>query len=66
VENLEEIHTYICISDDYNGLMGYKNGFLKMIAKEIDQTKYRRIIVDDGIIENTHYLFCSFRFEPLD
>jgi len=66
VENSESIHTYICISDDYNGIMGYKNAFLKMIASDIDQSKYGKIVVDDGMIEDTHYLFCSFRFEPLE
>ena len=66
MESPESTHTYICVSDDYNGIMGYKNAFLKMISKEIDQSKYKRIVVDDGIIDNTHYLFCSFRFEPLE
>ena len=66
MENSESIHTYICISDDYNGIMGYKNAFLKMIASDIDQSKYGKIVVDDGMIEDTHYLFCSFRFEPLE
>lgn len=64
MESEESIHTYICVSDDYEGIMGYKNAFLKMIASEIDQSKYERIVVDDGMIEDSHYLFCSFRFEP--
>lgn len=64
MESPESIHTYICISDDYDGIMGYKNAFLKMIASDIDQSKYSKIVVDDGIIPDSHYLFCSFRFEP--
>jgi len=65
VESAETVHTYICVSDDYNGIIGYKNAFMKMIQDEIDQSKYSRIVVDDGIVSDTHYLFCSFRFEPL-
>ena len=65
MEPPEETHTYICISDDYNGIMGYKSAFLKMISEELDQSKYKRIIVDDGIYKDSHYLFCMFRFEPL-
>lgn len=65
MESIESTHTYICISDDYNGIMGYKNAFFNMINKEVDQSQYKRIVVEDGIIANTHYLFCAFRFEPL-
>lgn len=65
MESEEPVHTYICVSDDYNGIVGYKNAFLKMIQDEIDQSQYKSIQMDDGIVANTHYLFCVFRFESL-
>ena len=56
-------HIYICISDSFPDIEGYRTAFMEMINK-LDTDKYQSVITDQGVMQDKGLLFVSFTFIP--
>jgi|TARA_B100000287_G_C20562076_1_gene752882 hypothetical protein len=61
--NLNREHIFICISDSLPDIEGYRDGFIDII-NELDKSKFKSVITDQGMMTDNGLLFVSFTFIP--
>ena len=61
--NLDLEHIFICVSDSWPDIEGYRDGFIEII-NELDKSKFKQVITDQGVMTNNGLMFVSFTFIP--